>query len=156
MPFGRSVVLGTHTGPLIRPFLQKLRGVPPNGPNGPRETVGPDHVGERLAQEVHPDDAVAGHLFPQGVVAREGRQDRFDNVVGIGWCLVTMAAAPLDLDPAITAWFAALDGRVVVLRPHDGLGDLEVGAVVDEDGTYARWFADHGLVCTLQRPDSQI
>jgi 3-(3-hydroxy-phenyl)propionate hydroxylase len=40
-----------------------------------------------------------------------------------------------------------------------GIGGLVVpidsgaGSVIDVDGTYRKWFADHGVVAALQRPD---
>jgi hypothetical protein len=70
----------------------------------------------------------------------------FDDVVGAGWRLVTAdpdlaSGVPADL----VAWFAGIGGRVVTVAPGD-----------DVDGTYARWFADHGVTAALQRPDFHI
>lgn len=97
---------------------------------------------------IRPDDALAGHLFPQGEVAHGGERARFDDVFGVGWRLVTDGSRPVLLDEPVASWFAGIGGRVVELRPG---GDAE-----DVDGTYARWFARHEVCAALQRPDFQV
>jgi hypothetical protein len=44
-------------------------------------------------------------------------------------------------------WFMSIGGVVV---PLGG------GGVVDSDGAYRAWFADHGVVAALQRPDFAV
>ena len=34
--------------------------------------------------------------------------------------------------------------------------DSGAGSVIDVDGTYRKWFADHGVVAVLQRPDFAV
>ena len=79
----------------------------------------------------------AGHQLVQGC---DGDR-RFDDAHGNGWRLVS-------IDPSLTAadlagdeadWFASIGGRTVVLT--------------DPDRTFQRWFAQHGTVVALQRPD---
>ncbi len=87
-----------------------------------------------------------GNLFIQGTVEVEGRRQRFDDAVGTGWRLV--ANAPLELPADVTAWFGFIGGRVVAVGPGGDVGD--------PDGTYAAWFAGHGVVAVLQRPDFHL
>ena len=44
-------------------------------------------------------------------------------------------------DPDAATWFASIGGAVVVVEP---------------DATYERWFAEHGVVWALQRPDFHL
>jgi hypothetical protein len=92
-------------------------------------------------------DPLAGQLFVQGRVGgADGSSVLLDDVVGAGWLLV---AADAEARSALTAhdeaWFADRGGRVVAV---DDLDDL--------DGTYADWFAEHGVVAALQRPDFHL
>jgi len=93
-------------------------------------------------------DDLAGHLFPQGTVTRGGEPSRFDDVFGAGWRLVTVGTDPIDVDASVMSWFAAMGGAVVTIGPD--------GDALDADGTYARWFGDHGVTGVLQRPDFHI
>jgi 2-polyprenyl-6-methoxyphenol hydroxylase-like FAD-dependent oxidoreductase len=96
---------------------------------------------------VHHGSPGAGQLFVQGEVEHGGRRGRFDDLVGAGWRLVTTADALSDsLDDDLARWFEAIGGRIV---PVGTAG----ASTVDVDGTYADWFAAHGVVAALQRPD---
>lgn len=86
----------------------------------------------------------AGELFVQADVERAGVRARFDDAVGAGWRLVTIVEPRIDSD--LAAWFAGIGGAVVTVGST-------TGTVVDVDGTYTAWFADHGVVAALQRPD---
>jgi flavoprotein hydroxylase len=86
----------------------------------------------------------AGELFIQAEVEHAGARGRFDDVAGTGWRLVTIVAPALDDD--LVAWFASIGGAVVPVGS-------EAGTVRDVDGTYRAWFAEHGVVAALQRPD---
>jgi len=85
---------------------------------------------------IESDSPHAGRLFPQGAV--DGR--RFDDVHGAGWRLVTIDPAPIDLDPAVSEWFASIGGAVVAVAGDD----------------HRRWFAEHGATTALQRPDFHL
>jgi len=86
----------------------------------------------------------AGHLFLQGEVEHDARRGRFDDVFGAGWRLVTLAAPVIE--PELRQWFAGIGGGVVSFAgPNPD--------AVDVDGSYGKWFADHGVVAALQRPD---
>jgi len=91
------------------------------------------------------DDACAGELFVQSVVRVDGTEGLLDDVVGTGWHLV-MLAPPSGLDGELVSWFESVGGRIVAI----GSG------VEDVDGTYGRWFAEHGAVAALERPDFAI
>jgi hypothetical protein len=89
----------------------------------------------------------AGELFIQAELEADGRRVRFDDAVGAGWRLVTLAEPALD--PDLAEWFATIGGAAVAL----GCGDQSPR---DVDGTYRAWFADHGVVAALQRPDFSL
>jgi len=86
----------------------------------------------------------AGSLFAQAEVEHCGRRARFDDAVGAGWRLVTLVEP--SIDDQLAAWFAGIGGLVVPI-------DSGAGSVIDVDGSYRKWFADHGVVAALQRPD---
>lgn len=87
---------------------------------------------------VHASAPHAGHLFVQGTI--DGR--RFDDVHGLGWCLVTLDIDVDAIEPSIREWFASIGGRVVHLT--------------EPDPVYPRWFAEHDTVAALQRPDFHL
>src|SRR5262249_21947027 len=94
-------------------------------------------------------DPLAGHLFLQGEVRRGETTGRFDDVVGRGFTLVSPVGDPArGLAPELAAFFASIGG----ISAHVGPG----GSVHDEHGTYARWFAEHGVAVVLQRPDFHV
>ncbi len=82
----------------------------------------------------------------QGLVERAGVRGRFDDVVGVGWRLVTAGDVRVDAD--VAAWFAGIGGVVVAVGADDGVTDVE--------GTYTRWFEEHDVVAALQRPDFSL
>lgn len=99
-------------------------------------------IGPGIARD---GDRCARHLFIQGRVRQRGVSGRFDDVVGRGWTLLALGGDPLaHLDAEAAAFFAALGGVAAFI----GDGDVE-----DPDGTYAAWFAEHGVAVVLQRPD---
>ena len=86
-------------------------------------------------------DPLTGHLFVQGRVRWHGQEGLFDAVVGRGWVLLAADGDPLAaVDAGTAGWFAELGG-------------LAVHGIEDLDGTYRRWFAEHGVSVVLQRPD---
>jgi hypothetical protein len=68
---------------------------------------------------------------------------RFDDAVGAGWRLVTYGQVAVDRN--LAQWFASIGGAVVAVAGESALTDV--------DGAYARWFAEHGVIAALQRPD---
>ncbi|HSQ00559.1 MAG TPA: bifunctional 3-(3-hydroxy-phenyl)propionate/3-hydroxycinnamic acid hydroxylase [Candidatus Dormibacteraeota bacterium] len=90
-------------------------------------------------------DATAGQLFIQGRVRHRGISGLFDDVVGRGWTLLAVGGDPLaHLDPETAAFLSSLGG----ITAH-----IDDGGIEDLDGTYRRWFDEHGVGVVLQRPD---
>ncbi len=98
----------------------------------------PDLVGGLLTQTPH-----AGAFFPQGMVRIKTTEGRFDDVVGAGPVVLARSEVTLaELTPSQRAGWERAGGHVATL---DGL--------VDVDGTYTAWFADHGCEAVVVRPD---
>lgn len=89
----------------------------------------------------------AGSLSPQGRVRVDGREGRFDDVVGRGWVIISRDAVALD-EPA-HALLCALDGQIAVLG-------TEPGQVVDLDGVYTDWLDEIGADAVVIRPDFHV
>jgi 2-polyprenyl-6-methoxyphenol hydroxylase-like FAD-dependent oxidoreductase len=92
----------------------------------------------------------SGEFFPQGRIRLNGREALFDDIVDLGWCI--LACEPDVLD-ALTvshrdAW-QAIGGRIAAVTASQSDGD----AFEDLDGTYRAWFADHGCLVAVIRPD---
>ena len=96
-------------------------------------------------------DPLAGTLSVQGLVARAGREGRFDDVVGRGFQLIVAAGDPLEgLSPQARAALDTLDATVASLdaeAPH-GVRDL--------DGRLTDWLAEHDAHAVLVRPDFYV
>jgi 2-polyprenyl-6-methoxyphenol hydroxylase-like FAD-dependent oxidoreductase len=86
---------------------------------------------------------LAGHRAVQGVVRVDGRDGRFDDVVGKEFVLLTRRAVDLSDDHA--AFLERIGARAVAL---DGLEDL--------DGRLTAWLDEHGLDAVLVRPDAYV
>ena len=93
--------------------------------------------------------ANTGTFFPQGRVRSGAQQGLFDDVVGSGWCIVTVNPAMLrDLTaPQRQAW-NALGGHLATIGQTDATQEL-----ADMDGTYADWFAANECQAAIVRPD---
>ncbi len=91
------------------------------------------------------DSAGAGELFIQATVRVGSEVGRLDDVVGAGWHLVTSGQSA-DLVGELAAWFNSIGGRVIAIG----------SAIEDVEGRYGRWFADHGVIAVLERPDFAI
>jgi 2-polyprenyl-6-methoxyphenol hydroxylase-like FAD-dependent oxidoreductase len=87
---------------------------------------------------IDPAAGHAGELFPQGRL--DGRL--VDDVVGVGWHLVTIDPDVSTLDADLVDWFASIGGIVV-----DAAG---------RSPDLADWFAAHDLRWALQRPDFHL
>lgn len=92
------------------------------------------------------DGAPVGTVGPQGVVAYRGRAGRFDDIVGGGFQLLGCGFRP--------------DRHLSHEQRHflDSIGSTrvaidDVGDIVDTEGAYRRYFAQHGIVAVLTRPD---
>jgi 2-polyprenyl-6-methoxyphenol hydroxylase-like FAD-dependent oxidoreductase len=87
--------------------------------------------------------ALAGHRAVQGTIRVDGREGRFDDVVGKAFVLLTRRA--VDLADDHVAFLERIGARAVSL---DGLEDL--------DGRLTAWLDEHGLDAVLVRPDAHV
>ncbi|MFT3720684.1 bifunctional 3-(3-hydroxy-phenyl)propionate/3-hydroxycinnamic acid hydroxylase [Pseudorhodoferax sp.] len=96
--------------------------------------------------------APAGWLSPHGTVRAGARQGRFDEVVGLGFVLVSRtAAAEAALGAPQRAVLDALGARRVVVTPAGApAGD---GTVQDLDGKFLPFMQQLGIDTMLVRPD---
>ena len=87
----------------------------------------------------------AGLLSPHAHVQRGAEQGRFDDVVGLGFTLITRNAAAVKvLGAKQREALAALNARLVVLAADE---------VADQDNKYAPFMQQHGIETMLVRPD---
>ncbi len=95
-----------------------------------------------------PADPVAGTLSVQGVVARGGREGRFDDIVGGGFQLIVARGDPLDeLSAEHLALIDTLAMTVCSLDPDASCG------VRDLDGRLSTWLSDQSVHGVVVRPD---
>jgi 2-polyprenyl-6-methoxyphenol hydroxylase-like FAD-dependent oxidoreductase len=93
--------------------------------------------------------ANCGEVFPQARIATPTAEALFDDIVGPGWCIVTLdPAIPHALSPTQhTAW-QAIGGHIAVLSPTPTANTL-----TDLHGIYAAWFTAHACTTAIVRPD---
>jgi 2-polyprenyl-6-methoxyphenol hydroxylase-like FAD-dependent oxidoreductase len=97
------------------------------------------------------DDPLAGQLSVQGIVAVDGREGRFDDVVGRGWALIAVAGDPLEhLDPEQRGLLDRMGATIASLDPASR------GGVADADGRLTAWLDAHGAHAVLVRPDFYV
>ncbi|MEU2792362.1 bifunctional 3-(3-hydroxy-phenyl)propionate/3-hydroxycinnamic acid hydroxylase [Streptomyces sp. NPDC007100] len=101
--------------------------------------------------------APAGALMPQGRVACGNAVDRFDDLVGRGFVLLTSVDPYTALGSQDSAFLKLIGGRVVRMLPRGTSPEL-IGphAVVDTDGVYLPFLAATGHVGVLVRPDFYV
>jgi 2-polyprenyl-6-methoxyphenol hydroxylase-like FAD-dependent oxidoreductase len=96
-------------------------------------------------------DPLAGTLSVQGIVARAGREGRFDDVVGRGFQLIVAGRDPLaELATGHRALIELLDMTVASLDPDARCG------VLDVDGRLTAWLYEHDVHAVLIRPDFYV
>ncbi len=94
--------------------------------------------------------APAGLLSPHGRVRRGGTEGRFDDVVGLGFVVISRSDAGDALDAEARAILEALNVRSVVMVAP---GDRREDALVDLDGKYLPFMDAHGIDTMIVRPD---
>ena len=94
-----------------------------------------------------------GELSVQGFVDGGAGRARLDSIAGYGFHLLTTAALLPELERSGTAAVLRAAGVAVVGLASEP--DAE-GTVVDLDGTYRQWFAEHGWVAVAVRPDFYV
>ena len=97
------------------------------------------------------DDPQAGQMFMQREVARDGKRGLFDDLVGTGFRLISMAGDPdRHLSPDDLDFFTSIGGKSVSLSSS---ADEHAGQVIDISGAYSEWFAANNCAVVLVRPD---
>ena len=95
---------------------------------------------------------VAGLLSPHGTVRWRAHEGRWDDVVGLGYCVVVRNADPADLlRPDQLRALAAIGAHVVSLTSGRG-GDR----VVDVEGKFSAFLKGHGAAGMIVRPDFYV
>ena len=99
-------------------------------------------------------DPLAGQMFLQREVAREGSRGLFDDLVGSGFCLISVGGNPAThLSPDDLAFFTSINGQCVSISSSPG---EYTDQVIDLSGAYAEWFAANSCAVVLMRPDFAI
>jgi len=94
--------------------------------------------------------APAGLLGPHGRVRSGDRQGRFDDIVGLGFVLVSRSgAAEAALGEHQRAFLDALGGKRVVVVVEG----TAAGALLDVDRKFIPYMTQHGIDTMLVRPD---
>ncbi len=95
---------------------------------------------------------MAGLLSPHGSVSWRGREGRWDDIVGLGFCVVVRDADPAGLlRPDQLRALADIGAHVVGIAGAPS-GDL----VVDMEGKYAAFLDAHGAAGMVTRPDFYV
>lgn len=93
----------------------------------------------------------AGLLSPHGSVRWRGQEGRWDDVVGLGFCVVLRGADPVGLlRPEQRHALTELGVHVV------GIGAAESGLVQDLEGRYGAFFDEHETAGMIVRPDFYV
>ncbi len=96
-------------------------------------------------------DPMAGTLSVQGIVESDGREGRFDDVVGRGWSLIAGGGDPAEhLGDEDREVLRALDVTVASLDPD------APGGVRDIDDRLTDWLRAHDAYAALVRPDFYV
>lgn len=103
----------------------------------------PAHLGDGVLG-AHP---AAGRTSIQGFVDVDGRVDRFDDVFGVGWRVIsTDAGAAARLSAENAAWAEANGVRLLAVGTDFG----------DENDAYATWLKTLGAEAVVVRPDFYV
>jgi 3-(3-hydroxy-phenyl)propionate hydroxylase len=94
----------------------------------------------------------AGELIPQGIVRLDGETGRFDDVVGWGFVLLGRGTDPSG---AVSPGQRAFLDRVGCIASAVST-DQDSKGIVDVDGDYERFFAQHDVEFVLARPDFTV
>jgi 2-polyprenyl-6-methoxyphenol hydroxylase-like FAD-dependent oxidoreductase len=94
-----------------------------------------------------------GELSVQGLVDDGTAPKRLDFVAGHGFHLLVTAALLPELERGGHVAALRTAGVVVVGLANEG---GTAGAVIDVDGTYRRWFSEHGWIAVAVRPDFYV
>lgn len=102
----------------------------------------------------HGENKLAGTLSLQARVEVDGKEDRFDNLLGNGWRIITLnddAANHVDADQK--ALLDKLDAEFVTIVSKDS---ADTDNPVDVEGKYEAYFNEHGIKAVVVRPDFYV
>ncbi|KUM88393.1 3-(3-hydroxyphenyl)propionate hydroxylase [Streptomyces cellostaticus] len=127
------------------------------GPGEP-EPAKPLSAGLLRRPSANPAGPEAGTVVPQGRVSAQGGTGLFDEVVGRGFVLLTTDDPRPALGEDRWSFLSALDTQVVRLLPSGAVGDGQQGLtdVIDVDGFYRAYLAEHRATAVLIRPDYHV
>lgn len=96
----------------------------------------------------------AGLLGPHGTIAYHGSEGRWDDLMGLGFALLSLDAEPRQAlrDDQLEA-LDRLGAKIVRLRPFRG---FEPDAVVDLDSKYLPFMRANGVRAMITRPDFYV
>ena len=95
---------------------------------------------------------MAGLLSPHATVRWRGRTGRWDDVVGLGFCVITREVDPTGLlRPEQLRALEQLGAHVVGIAAGP-----RPGFVMDIEGKYAAFLATHGAAAMITRPDFYV
>ncbi|MGB0849244.1 MAG: hypothetical protein ACPGSM_21090, partial [Thiolinea sp.] len=98
------------------------------------------------------DTPAAGFLSTQGIVEVNGKQDRFDQLIGQGWIIIGYNADPAAaLNEEQLAALHYMEGKTVTIGSPGSVCDAQ-----DIEGTYAKWMTDIGASYCILRPDFYV
>jgi flavoprotein hydroxylase len=101
--------------------------------------------------------APVGELMPQGRVADSRTVDRFDEVVGRGFILLSSVDPDGILSADDKEFLHGIGGRAVHIRPRGSApGVADSLTVVDAEDVYLPFLAKAGAVALLVRPDFYV
>ncbi|MFI9756602.1 bifunctional 3-(3-hydroxy-phenyl)propionate/3-hydroxycinnamic acid hydroxylase [Streptomyces sp. NPDC051963] len=126
------------------------------GRTGPAEPEPAKPLSEGLLRRPGADPA--GAVVPQGRVSVQGSTGLFDDVVGRGFVLLTTDDPRPALGADRSSFLRALSCHVVRLLPPGAAEDTgqDLTDVIDVDGLYRAYLAEHDATAVLVRPDYHV
>ncbi len=108
------------------------------------------------------DDPQAGLLSIQSQVEYRGRTGLFDDLLGLGWFVLTVSSQPVTLSESERALLDRIGARVLRIAAAGGNARAEaagvdaVASLGDVDGRYGEWFQALGADTVIVRPDFYV
>lgn len=115
-------------------------------------------LGDGVFQRSGAVDAAAGlarQIAPQGTVGLDGRAGLLHDLIPGGFVLLHRRR-PYELAPDVAGRTAAERFRVSIYPVVADVDEAASGRILDTEGTYTRFFDEHGVDAVLIRPDYYI
>ena len=119
----------------------------------PRQDLIPPLEVGLLSPRAH---AANGTLFPQPMVAHQGRTGLLDDIAGAGLRLITRDAAALPAPHSTLPALHAAPARVIHIGASESAPVAGAMSVIEADNIVTRWFARHDACAALVRPDHYV